>query len=60
MSWSETRQTMWDIILHRLGLVRQKHYDELCGRYQRLYGQYLHEREHNKVMLTRLREGGAI
>lgn len=37
----ETMKTLWSMVLHRLGFVRLKHYDELAGQYARLTEQYV-------------------
>jgi len=51
-------QTLWSMVLHRFGLVRQKHYDELAAQYSRLTDQYITLRHDVDNLLTKAREGG--
>ena len=61
---------MWDMLLARLGLVRQKHYDELAGRYARMTSQYICLKEmidkcviadaDKYEVVERARKGGAL
>lgn len=75
MSWKEDRSTMLGMLMYRLGFVRRRDYEELCERYERLYGKYLgkrmemdrlfqeldhQKREQMKASASAWREGGAV
>jgi len=59
MSKREFRESLFDMLMYRLGFVRVRHYEDICQRYERLYRQYIGKRMEVDRMVERLREAGA-
>lgn len=60
MSKREFRESLFDMLMYRLGFVRVRHYEDICERYERLYKRFVGTRlEHDRVV-KQLQEGGVI
>ena len=60
MNTNDKEPTLFNMFMYRLGWVRVKHYNDLAGRYERLYRRYVGKRMEVDRMVERLRKGGAV